>query len=637
MSHEIRTPLFGVLGTLELVGQNELGPTQQRFVETAWRSAEALLSVINEVLDLSKIEAGRIELEHSIFDLRTIVEEVTEAFSDLAYGKGLELACFVPADLPTALVGDPGRLRQILTNLIGNAVKFTERGNVTVRVQMSEQSVSSALISFDVVDTGIGIPAEKLEHIFEAFAQADSSTTRRYGGTGLGLTIAKHFCEMMGGAIHVVSELGVGSSFRFTARFGRQREAAEKLEPASRFCGRKPVLVVSENALVREILSDQLAGRAARAGWAQTGSEALAALRTAALGRDPYGQVIIDSSLPDMSGIELSHAIKSVPGYADLQLALLTPFGQDVGESRDRLVRYLTKPIRQSALWDFLASGTDTRRPNAAGTPTPTNLVAKGARVLLVEDSPVNLEVCVAILESMGCTVETATNGRRAIDRHASSEFGLIFMDCQMPEMDGYDATAEIRRREALSNRRTPIVALTGNVIEGARERCLAAGMDDYLAKPFTLDQMKAMLTAWLNPTAPAFKRDHLTLVTASPPPADPIDHKVLDSLRQLHREERPDIVRQVIDLFFKAAAGLLKDLQEGAANSDAALLHHASHALKSASVNVGAVALSSRCAELEAMAKSGIVSDAAPIVGAILEDYSTVETLLSARLPKVA
>jgi CheY-like chemotaxis protein len=345
MSHEIRTPLHGVLATLELVRQTELGPAQQRFVETARSSAEALLNIIDEVLDLSKIEAGRVELEHSAFDLRTIVEEVTVAFSDLAYGKGLELACFVPADLPTALVGDPGRLRQILTNLIGNAIKFTELGEISVRVQMIDQSVSSALISFEVTDTGIGIPAEKRAHIFEAFAQADNSTTRRYGGTGLGLTIARHFCELMGGAIHVVSEPGVGSTFRFTARFGQQSEAPKKITAASLACGSKRVLVVCHNPLNREILTDQLSASAVRVGQAETGAEALAALSAATLCGDPYWRAIIDNSLPDMSGIEVGRAIKSIPGNADLQLVLLTSFGQDVGGSDDKVVRRLTKPI----------------------------------------------------------------------------------------------------------------------------------------------------------------------------------------------------------------------------------------------------------------------------------------------------
>jgi two-component system sensor histidine kinase/response regulator len=640
MSHEMRTPLHAVLGMLELVRQTEAESTQQRFVETARRSAKTLLSVIDEVLDLSKIEAGRVELERSAFDLRTIVEEATEVFSDLAYGKGLELACFVPADLPTALVGDPGRLRQILTNLIGNGIKFTERGEISVRVQMVDQSVSSASFSFEVTDTGIGIPAEKREQIFEAFAQADSSTTRRYGGTGLGLTIAKHFCELMGGAIQVVSEPGVGSTFRFTARFALQSGAATKIGAASLACAGMRVLVVSANALSREILTDHLSASAVHVGQAQTGAEALAALRAAALCGDPYERAIIDNSLPDMTGIEASHAIKSVPANADLQLVLLTPFGQHLGGSGDSLVRCLTKPIRQSGLWSCLTSGNawvarTTTNPGEMSKPKSPGI--KGARVLLVEDNPFTLEVCVAMLQSMGCAVETATDGLRALDRHAGGEFGLIFMDCFMPEMDGYHATAEIRRREACSNRRTPIIALTADVAEGARERCLAAGMDDYLAKPFSLDQIRAMLTTWLSPSVPAVKRDHLALVPALPSADEPFDYKALDSLGQLQREGRPDIVQEMINLFFKAAADLLKDLKDGAENRDATLLHHASHALKSVSANVGAVVMSSRCGELEAMAQSGVVSDAALIVGAILEDYRAVEIALSARLPKVA
>jgi len=638
MSHEIRTPLNGVLGMLELVRQTESGAAQQRFVETARRSADTLLGVINGVLDVSKIEAGRVELEHSAFDLRTLVEDATESFSNLACSKGLELGCFVPADLPTAVVGDSGRLRQILTNLIGNAIKFTERGEVGIRVQMVEQFKASAMISFEVSDTGIGIPAEKRDQIFEAFAQADSSTTRRYGGTGLGLTIAKHFCEMMGGTIHVASEPGVGSCFRVTARFGLQRGAAvsETVVPAG---DAMPVLVVTDNALSREILTDQLSARSVRSDHAQTGSDALAALRQAIARGRPYGRVIIDNLLPDMSGIELARTIKSSSPQGDFRLILLTPFGQKISELADSRFCWLTKPIRQSALWDCLASGAAdvaTETASADEAAIPRSLGATGIRVLLVEDSPINLEVCVFRLESLGCVVETATNGWHALERHADSEFGVIFMDCQMPEMDGYEATAEIRRRESQSHRHTPIIALTGNVIEGARERCLAAGMDDYLAKPFTLDQMKAMLTAWSRPPTLRATRDHMALVPASLSP-EPVDYKVLDSLRQLQKEQRSDIVQQVINLFFKGATSLLKDLERGVTNRDASLLHRTSHALRSVSANVGAIALSSRCKELETMTQSGIVSDAAPMVRAILEDYRRAEILLSDRLQKVA
>src|SRR6516225_7878383 len=391
MSHEMRTPLHGVLGMLELVRQTGLRPAHQRFVDTAQRSAETLLSVINEVLDLSKSEAGRVELEHSAFDLRTVVEEATEALSDPAYSKGLEIGCFVPADLPLSLVGDPGRLRQILTNLIGNAIKFTERGEISVRVRMVNQSVSAVLISFEVTDTGIGIAAEKRAQIFEAFAQADSSTTRRYGGTGLGLTIAKHFCELMGGTIQVVSEPGVGSTFRFTARFGLQPEAVKKPAPARPTVSAMPVLVVCGNGLDREILSDQLSARAVPTGQARTGCEALAALRAAALRKDPDWWEIIDDALPDMAGIALSRAIRAFPAHANLQLVLLTPFGRDIGDLDDDLLRCLPKPIRQSALWDCLAYGNAeiaTATAEAATASTAKNRsTTNGTRVLVVEDT----------------------------------------------------------------------------------------------------------------------------------------------------------------------------------------------------------------------------------------------------------
>ena len=563
---------------------------------------------------------------------------MTELFSNLACAKSLELGCFVPANLPTAVVGDSGRLRQILTNLIGNAIKFTERGEVGIRVQIVEQLAADVMISIEVSDTGIGIPAEKRDQIFEAFAQADSSTTRRYGGTGLGLTIAKHFCEMMGGTIHVVSEPGIGSCFRVTAQFGLQNATAvsETVVPAG---DGMPVLVVTGNALNREVLADQLSARSVRVDHAQTGSDALAALHEASVRGEPYRRVIIDSLLADMSGIELACTLQSDPDRDDFQIILLTAFGREISELAEGKFYWLTKPIRQSALLDCLAAGAVDVVPNTSGADEiaiPRSLGTQGMRVLLVEDSPVNLEVCVAVLESLGCEVETAKNGWHALERHAEGEFGLIFMDCQMPEMDGYEATAEIRRRETQSHRHTPIIALTGNVIEGARERCLAAGMDDYLAKPFTIDQMKTMLTAWSRPPKLRAVRDHLALV-AEVPSAEPVDYEVLDSLRQLQKEQRSDIVQQVINLFFKDAAGLLKDLERGATNHDALLLRQASHALKSVSANVGAIALSSRCGELEAIAQSGILSDPAPMVRAILDDFRMAEILLSDRLQKVA
>ena len=660
MSHEIRTPVNGVLGMLELVKQTKLDTRQQRYLDTARRSAETLLGIINGILDISKIEAGKIELEQAPFELRDLVEEVTETFADVAYGKGLELTCTIPANLPTALLGDAGRLRQILTNLIGNAIKFTEKGEVGIRVEAIEADTASAFIAFDVTDTGIGIPADKQRHIFDAFAQADSSTTRRYGGTGLGLSIAKQLCEMMGGTIDLTSEPGRGSTFRFTARFGRQNEAAQASDANLPMFQGMAVLVVEDNAVRRRNLKDQLLSWGVRVGEAENGAAALAELCASAARNERFGVAILDIDLPDVNGIDLVRSVKADPANAELRLVMLTSRDQEInefGDMRAYLAASLSKPVRQSTLRQCLAaieSGAEPVPPPSEVPPPPPPEGVAGARVLLVEDNPVNLEVAVGILESFGCKVETATNGVEALERYSSGDYGLIFMDCQMPEMDGFEATAEIRKQEVGSDRRTPIVALTASAIEGDREQCLASGMDDYVPKPFTTDQMRSALVTWLSPaTRGTGKRDHLTLVASARPPApasapipaatpvplptEPIDEAVLDNLAQLQREGRPDIVNRVITLFLESAPALLKDLQEGAAASDTALLHRASHTLKSASANVGAALLSAHCKELEAMARAGSVADAAARVETIIEDYRRAQAALTARLPQVA
>jgi two-component system, sensor histidine kinase and response regulator len=655
MSHEIRTPVNGVLGMLELMIQTKLGPTQRRYTDTARRSAEALLGIINGILDISKIEAGKVELEESEFDLRDMVEEVTETFTDIAYGKGLELTCSIPADLPTALVGDAGRLRQILTNLVGNAIKFTEKGEVGVRVRPLAVDADSAFVAFEVNDTGIGIPPDKQEHIFDAFAQADSSTTRRYGGTGLGLTIAKQLCEMMGGTIELSSEPDRGSTFRFTARFSRQETEKAPVADTARFEGMR-ALLVKPDTLTRRNLKDQLSGWGIRVSEAESSTGALAEILAAASGGDPFELVVIDVARPVMNGIALARTIRSDPAMAAIRLLLLAARDQEtdgVTDLRGPGIAWLTKPVRQSALRACLTAIDSAGEVGFDAAPSKPILAEgiAGAKVLLVEDNPVNLEVAVGILETFGCNIETATNGREALERYAADDYGLIFMDCQMPEMDGFEATAEIRKRETQSDRRVPIVALTASAIEGDRERCLAAGMDDYLAKPFTAEQMRSALTTWLGPSARNNgKRDHLTLVASAPPPAapapaapmeaseiEPIDDSVLNALAQLQREGRPDIVNRVITLFLESAPALLKDLEYGASSGDTALLHRASHTLKSASANVGAALLSARCRELEMLARQGAVPDAAARVSMIVGDYQLAKAALTARLPRVA
>ncbi len=509
MSHEIRTPMNGVLGMLELLRDTELSNMQAQYVETAHNSAEMLLNIINDILDFSKIEAGKLHLEDNEFDLHATVEDVVGLLAERAHAKHLELLCFISPEINTPLRGDGMRLRQVLMNLLGNAVKFTESGEVGVEARLEAEQDNRLTILFRVRDTGIGIAEETLKKLFTPFTQADGSTSRKYGGTGLGLTISKRLVQLMGGDIQAESREHQGSCFSFRLTLERGRPLENKRQDLR---GLK-VLVVDDNQTNREILGNYLGSWGVTHASASGAVEALAALHKAAHQQQGFDLALLDFAMPGMDGMALAKRIKRDQTLTGIHLIMLSSLGAQ-GELPPEagLEAYLTKPLRQSRLYETLL-----RVMNAPPAPTPEKIAQSPeppanngetntleplqGRVLLVEDNPVNQRVGMAMLKRLGLEVGLAQNGREAVDalNNESEHYDVVLMDCQMPEMDGFEATRVIREQEGEKRlSRKPIVALTANAMQGDRERCVAAGMDDYLAKPFKAEALRAILQSWL-------------------------------------------------------------------------------------------------------------------------------------------